>query len=106
MVLLAVGLQPNADASHLASMLGIERVQDGWYQEMEYNVEPTSTERGGIFVAGVCQGPKDIPDTVAQAAAVAAKVLKSIVSGKALGSRERLTLIDIEQSAMALSDKC
>ena len=106
MVLLAVGLQPNADATHLASMLGIERVQDGWYQEMEYNVEPTSTERGGIFVAGVCQGPKDIPDTVAQAAAVAAKVLKSIVSGKALGSRERLTLIDIEQRAMALADKC
>jgi heterodisulfide reductase subunit A len=106
MVLLAVGLQPTADAKHIASMLGIERVLDGWYQEMEYNVEPTSTERGGIFVAGVCQGPKDIPDTVAQAAAVAAKVLKSIVSGKALGSRERLTLIDIEQRAMALADKC
>ncbi len=105
MVLLAVGLQPTADTPHLASMLGIERVQDGWYQEMEYNVEPTSTERGGIFVAGVCQGPKDIPDTVAQASAVAAKVLKSIVSGKAPGSRERITLIEIEQRAMALADK-
>jgi heterodisulfide reductase subunit A len=105
MVLLAVGLQPTADAAHLASMIGIDRVQDGWYQEMEYNVEPTSTDRGGVFVAGVCQGPKDIPDTVAQAAAVAAKVLKSIVSGKAIGSRERLTLIDIEQRAAALANK-
>jgi heterodisulfide reductase subunit A len=105
MVLLAVGLQPTADAPQLSSMLGIERVLDGWYQEMEYNMEPTSTERGGVFVAGVCQGPKDIPDTVAQASAVAAKVLKSIVSGKAMGSRERLTLIDIEQRAAALANK-
>lgn len=103
MVLLAVGLQPTADAERLASMLGIERVQDGWFSEMEYNVEPTSTERGGIFVAGVCQGPKDIPDTVAQAAAVAAKALKSIVSGSIQGSRHRLTLLDIEQRAMSLT---
>ncbi|MCX6581236.1 MAG: CoB--CoM heterodisulfide reductase iron-sulfur subunit A family protein [Candidatus Aminicenantes bacterium] len=103
MVLLAVGLQPTADAERLASMLGIERVQEGWFSEMEYNVEPTSTERGGIFVAGVCQGPKDIPDTVAQAAAVAAKALKSIVSGSIEGSRQRLTLLDIEQRAMSLA---
>ena len=103
MVLLAVGLQPTEDAERLASMLGIERVQDGWFSEMEYNVEPTSTERGGIFVAGVCQGPKDIPDTVAQASAVAAKVLKSIVSGSIQGSRHRLTLLDIEQKASSLA---
>jgi len=103
MVLLSVGIQPTADAKRLAAMLGIERVQDGWFSEMEYNVEPTSTERGGIFVAGVCQGPKDIPDTVAQASAVAAAVLKSIVCGHIQGSRQRLTLLDIEQKAMALS---
>ena len=103
MVLLAVGLQPTGDTERLASMLGIERVQDGWFSEMEYNVEPTSTERGGIFVAGMCQGPKDIPDTVAQAAAVAAKALKSIVSGSIQGSRHRLTLLDIEQKAMSLA---
>ncbi|MCU0287906.1 MAG: CoB--CoM heterodisulfide reductase iron-sulfur subunit A family protein [Acidobacteria bacterium] len=104
MVLLAVGLQPTKDAERLAAMLGIERVQDGWFSELEYNVEPTSTERGGIFVAGVCQGPKDIPDTVAQASAVAAKVLKSIVSGSIQGSRHRLTLLDIEQKAMSLAN--
>ncbi len=103
MVLLAVGLQPTSDTERLASMLGIERVQDGWFSEMEYNIEPTSTERGGIFVAGMCQGPKDIPDTVAQAAAVAAKALKSIVSGSIQGSRHRLTLLDIEQKAMSLA---
>lgn len=103
MVLLAVGLQPTKDAGDLAALMGIERAHDGWFSEMEYNIEPTSTERGGIFVAGVCQGPKDIPDTVAQASAVAARVLKSIVSGKALGSRHRMTLLDIEQKAIALA---
>jgi heterodisulfide reductase subunit A len=103
MVLLSVGLQPTDDAERLATMLGIEQVKEGWLSEMEYNVEPTSTERGGIFVAGVCQGPKDIPDTVAQAASVAAKVLKSIISGIELGSRHRLTLLDIEQKAMSLT---
>ncbi len=103
MVLLAVGIQPTSDAERFATMLGIDRVQDGWFSEMEYNVEPTSTERGGIFVAGVCQGPKDIPDTVAQASGVAAMVLKSIVSGHIKGSRQRMTLLDIEQKALALA---
>ena len=39
----------------------------GWFSEPNYNGDPTGTERGGVFVAGMCQGPKDIPDTVAQA---------------------------------------
>ncbi len=103
MVLLAVGLQPTADAAELARMLGIDRVEDGWLDEMNYNTEPNSTEQGGIFVAGVCQGPKDIPDTVAQASAVAAKVLRSILSGKGQSGRRHLSLADIEQSARALS---
>jgi heterodisulfide reductase subunit A-like polyferredoxin len=50
----------------------------------------------------VCQGPKDIPDTVAQASAVAAKVLRSIVSGRGTRGRGRLSLNDIEKSARAL----
>ena len=62
-------------------MLGVPRDPDGWFSELNYNGEPTQTERGGIFVAGMCQGPKDIPDTVAQASAVAAGVLGSISSG-------------------------
>ena len=103
MVLLAVGLQPTADAANLAKMLGIDRVDDGWLNEMNYNTEPNSTEQGGIFVAGVCQGPKDIPDTVAQASAVAAKVLRSILSGKAQSGRRHLSLDDIEKGARALA---
>jgi heterodisulfide reductase subunit A2 len=103
MVLLSVGLQPAADAAALARMIGIVRDDDGWFSEMDYNVEPTGTERGGIFVAGTCQGPKDIPDTVAQASAVAARVLRSIVSGRGLGSRGSLSLESIETRARELS---
>ncbi len=103
MVLLAVGLQPPADAARLSQILGIDRVDDGWFNEVNYNADPNSTERGGIFVAGACQGPKDIPDTVAQASAVAAKVLRTIVSGKAQTGRKHLTLEQIEKSARALA---
>jgi heterodisulfide reductase subunit A len=96
MVILSVGLEPVADSETLAGILGIARDADGWYSERDYNADPTGTERGGIFVAGVCQGPKDIPDTVAQASEVAARVLKSIISGHIQGSRSDLTLSDIE----------
>ena len=103
MVLLAVGLVPAARSDQLAAMLGIPRDEAGWFAEADYNADPTGTERGGVYVAGVCQGPKDIPDTVAQASAVAARVLKSIVSGKGVDSLENLTLDDIETRAKSLA---
>jgi heterodisulfide reductase subunit A len=103
MVLLAVGLVPAEGTAELAEKLGIGRVGDGWFNELNYNSEPNMTGRGGIFVAGVCQGPKDIPDTVAQASAAAAKVLRAIVGGKGQGSRANLTLPDIETKARALA---
>jgi heterodisulfide reductase subunit A len=103
MVLLSVGLQPDADAGRLARTLGIEQGEGGWFRELDANTEPTSTERGGIWVAGTCQGPRDIPDTVAQASAVAAQVLRTIVSGRGHEGRRHLTLDDIEKSATSLA---
>jgi heterodisulfide reductase subunit A len=102
MAILAVGLTAAAGSDQLAHLLRIERDQDGWFSELEYNSEPTETERGGIFVAGTCQSPKDIPDTVAQASAVAAGALKSIARGRGLDSRADLSLIDIEARARDL----
>ena len=103
MVILSVGLEPARGAGEFARMMGIPRDSDGWFSEMDYNLDPTSSERGGIFMAGVCQGPKDIPDTVAQASAAAARVLKSILSGHGQGSRASLTLDEIESRARALA---
>jgi len=99
MVILAVGLVPAQGTAELSRMLGVGRDPDGWFSELDYNCSPTDTERGGIYVAGMCQAPKDIPDTVAQASAVAAGVLKSITSGKGIGSVSSLTLSEIEARA-------
>ena len=82
MVVLSVGLQPSEGSAELAEKLSIPRDNDGWFRELNYNAEPNSTGREGIYLAGVCQGPKDIPDTVAQASAAAAYVLGSIVGAK------------------------
>jgi heterodisulfide reductase subunit A len=102
MVILAVGLIPARGSDEMARLLRITRDEDGWFSELEYNSDPTETERGGVFVAGMCQGPKDIPDTVAQASAVAAGVLKSIASGRGLDSRADLSLERIEARARDL----
>ena len=59
-------------------------------------------DKGGIYVAGMCQAPKDIPDTVAQASAVAAGVLGSMTSGKGIGSMSSLSLSEIEEKAKSI----
>ena len=102
MVVLAVGLIPTPGTEELSRMLGIERDDDGWFSELDYNGSPTDTDKGGIYVAGMCQAPKDIPDTVAQASAVAAGVLGSLTSGKGVGHMSSLTLSEIESKAKTL----
>ena len=102
MVLLAVGLVPAERSEELARMLGVPRDDYGWFTEADYNGDPTGTERGGVYVAGVCQGPKDIPDTVAQASAVAARALEGAMTGRGLQSLASLSLSDIEARAKNL----
>ncbi|MBN1853586.1 MAG: CoB--CoM heterodisulfide reductase iron-sulfur subunit A family protein [Pirellulales bacterium] len=99
LVILAVGVIPSRGMADLAKMLQLPRDSDGWFSELNYNGEPTHTERGSIFVAGMCQGPKDIPDTVAQASAVAAGVLRSISSGHGMEDLSKLPLSEIEARA-------
>lgn len=103
MVLLAVGLIPAQGTDTLSAMLGVTRGPDGWFSELDYNGNPTDTERGGIYVAGMCQAPKDIPDTVAQASAVAAGVLRSISSGRGIGHWDALPLSEIEARARSMA---
>jgi len=99
MVVLAVGLVPSQGTEELSRLLGVQRDVDGWFSELDYNGSPTDTDKGGIYVAGMCQAPKDIPDTVAQASAVAAGVLRSLTSGQGIGSMSSLTLSEIEEKA-------
>jgi heterodisulfide reductase subunit A len=103
MVILAVGLEPREDSGAVAEMLGLSRGTDGWFTEANYLTEPTSTYAGGITIAGLCQGPKDIPDTVAQASAAASRVLQSIIRGKVKKSVKNIPLDTILKNARQFS---
>jgi heterodisulfide reductase subunit A len=81
MVVLAVGLEPRDDAADLRRMLNITCSTEGFYMERHPKLAPVNTFTDGIFLAGCCQGPKDIPDTVAQAGAAAGEALSLIAAG-------------------------
>ncbi len=82
MVILSVGLEPQPDADELRRMLNITCSSEGFYLERHPKLAPVNTFTDGIFIAGACQGPKDIPDTVAQAGAASAEALALIDTGK------------------------
>lgn len=74
MVVLAAAVVPQDKAKQLAQTLSISYDEYGFYSESHPKLRPVDTQTGGIFLAGACQGPKDIPESVAQASAAAAKV--------------------------------
>jgi heterodisulfide reductase subunit A len=78
MVVLSVGLQPRADAKEMAQRFGISCSFDGWAIEKHPKLDPVATMTEGVFIAGCVSGPKDIPTSVAQGAAAAARVLGRI----------------------------
>lgn len=75
MVVLAVGMEPQADAEDVRRTFNITCSNEGWFAERHPKLAPVNTFTDGIFLAGACQGPKDIPDTVAQAGAAAAEAM-------------------------------
>ncbi len=75
MVILSAAMQPRADSKEVAKKFGISCSANGWFIERHPKLDPVATMTEGIFIAGVCQGPKDIPSSVAQGAAAAARVL-------------------------------
>jgi len=74
LVVLAPAMMPSAGSAETARIVGFTVDKDGFYQEAHPKLRPVETNTAGIFLAGVCQGPKDIPDTVSQASGAAAKV--------------------------------
>ena len=82
MVVLAVGLEARHDAQDVRRRFNISCSSEGFFLERHPKLAPVNTFTDGIFLAGCCQGPKDIPDTVAQAGAAAAEALALIDAGK------------------------
>ncbi|MBP2146486.1 heterodisulfide reductase subunit A [Methanofollis sp. W23] len=97
MAVLAAAIQPAADTDHVRHLFGVSCSQDGWLLEAHPKLNPCGTTTAGIFLAGVCQGPKDIPDTVAQAEGAASAASIPIHMGK----------VDLEPYfAQCIEEKC
>ena len=75
MVVLSAAMQPRHDSKQVGQKFGISCSTNGWFIERHPKLDPVATLTEGIFIAGVCQGPKDIPSSVSQGAAAAARVL-------------------------------
>ena len=74
LVVLATAMVPSQGSLELAKTIGFSTDKDGWYQEAHPKLQPVETFFAGVYLAGACQGPKDIPDSVAQASAAAVTV--------------------------------
>lgn len=75
MVVLAAAIEPDKSARPLATMLTASMDTNDFFTEAHPKLRPVESPTAGIFLSGACQGPKDIPETVAQASAAAAKVI-------------------------------
>ena len=82
MVILCPAMEPQPDAEAVTQLFNISRSADGFFLEKHPKLDPVATTTDGIFIVGCCQGAKDIPDSVAQASAAAARVLAMISKGR------------------------
>jgi heterodisulfide reductase subunit A len=96
MVILSTGLEPRRDAVEVARTFGLSRSADGFFLEKHIKLAPVETASDGIFIAGACQGPKDIPDTVAQAGAAAVAALAMLDQGK-VTLQPYVATVDVER---------
>jgi heterodisulfide reductase subunit A len=81
MVILSTGFEPQVDTAQVAATFGISRSRDGFFLEKHPKLAPVETTTEGIYLAGACQSPKDIPDSIAQAGGAAAVALSLIDQG-------------------------
>ena len=82
MVILCTALQAREDTEKVAKLFSIGRRADGFFMERHVKLDPIATLTDGVFIAGCCESPKDIPDTVAQAKAAASEALILLARGK------------------------
>jgi heterodisulfide reductase subunit A len=82
LIILMVGMEPREDSEAVTHLVNISQDKDGWFIESHPKLDPVATTTDGIYIAGACQAPKDIPDSVAQARAAAGRILGKISRGK------------------------
>jgi heterodisulfide reductase subunit A len=94
LVVLATGIEPKVDAKDFARLLNINQSADGFMLEAHPKLRPVDTFTEGIFLAGCCQSPKDIPDAVAQASGAAIRASEPLAAGK----------VEVEAISAAIDD--
>jgi heterodisulfide reductase subunit A len=82
LIVLASGLVPSQDFGELQEIFNVSRSPDGFFLEAHPKLRPLECTTKGVFLAGTCQGPKDIPDTVAQASGAAMKAADLLAKGE------------------------
>ena len=75
MVVLATAIEPDPSARSVATMLTASMDTNDFFTEAHAKLRPVESPTAGVFLSGTCQGPKDVPETVAQASAAASKVI-------------------------------
>jgi len=96
LVVLAVGVEAAAGSAQLAEKLRISYDSYGFFMEGHPKLKPVETNTAGVYLAGACQGPKDIPSSVGQGSAAAAKVL-GLFSKDQLESNPQVSVVDIKR---------
>jgi len=86
LVVLAAAIEPDKSARPLATMLTASMDTNDFFTEAHPKLRPVESPTAGIFLSGACQGPKDIPETVSQAGAAAAKVIGLLSKDKLTGN--------------------
>ncbi len=81
MVVLSTGIEPQTDQHKVGATFGVSLGADGFFLEKHPKLAPVETTTDGVFLAGACQGPKDIPDSVAYGAAAAGAALALMDAG-------------------------
>ncbi|MBL7110665.1 MAG: CoB--CoM heterodisulfide reductase iron-sulfur subunit A family protein [Bacteroidales bacterium] len=95
MAILMVGMEAQENARDIAHAAGISMCSNNFYMEKHPKLDPVATTTDGVFIVGTCQGPKDIPESVAQSRAAAARILASISQGN----------VEIETTTAEISEK-
>ncbi|MCK9191472.1 MAG: CoB--CoM heterodisulfide reductase iron-sulfur subunit A family protein [Sphaerochaetaceae bacterium] len=86
LLVLAAAMEPDKSAKPLAQKLTASMDNDDWFTESHPKLRPVESPTAGVFLAGACQGPKDIPQTVAQAGAAASKAIGLLIKDKLQGN--------------------
>ena len=81
LVVLSAGLEASDGTKQIAQVAGLQTAAAGFIKEYHPKLAPVDTQRAGMFLCGTAQGPKNIPDSIAQAKAAAARAISMLSSG-------------------------